>query len=71
MYIPTQTEHVLVQYRITKTHTSVKVQFSHLQSVGLTFFLAEAENDDRLEVPLHDHLHYLEHTGRTYRNDEC
>lgn len=46
-------------------HTCVKVQLGHLQSVGLTFFLAEAEDDDGLEVPLHDHLHYLEHTGRT------
>lgn len=47
--------------------TSVKVQFGHLQSVGLALFLAEAENDDRLEVPLHDHLHDLEHTGWTWR----
>lgn len=50
---------------ITQTHTSVEVQLGHLQSVGLALFLAEAENDDGLKVPLHDHLHYLKHTGWT------
>lgn len=54
---------VVTHLHITNTHTSVKVQFGHLKRVGLTLFLAEAENDDGLEVPLHDHLHYLEHTG--------
>lgn len=50
------------QIRVSRNaHTSVKVQFSHLQSVGLTLFLTEAENNHWLEVPLHDHLHYLEH----------
>lgn len=52
-------------------HTAIEVQFGRLQSVGLTLFLAEAENDDRLEVPLHDHLHYLEHAGWTWGNGKC
>lgn len=59
------------KFRITNTHTSVKIQFGHLQSIGFTLFLTEAENDDRLEVPLHDHLHYLEHAGWTYRYHVC
>lgn len=55
----------------THTHTSVEIQFGHLQSVGLALLLAKAENDDRLEVPLHDHLHYLEHAGWTYGTHAC
>lgn len=46
--------------------TCVEVQLGHLQGVGLALLLAEAEDDDGLEVPLHDHLHDLEHAGRTY-----
>lgn len=57
--------------RTTNTHTSVKIQFGHLQSIGFTLLLTETEDDDRLEVPLHDHLHYLEHTGRTYGYHVC
>ena len=46
--------------------TAVEVQLGHLQSVGLTLLLAEAEDDDGLEVPLHDHLHYFEYVGGTW-----
>lgn len=45
--------------------TCIEVEFGHLQSVRLTLLLTEAEDDDGLEVPLHDHLHYLIHVGWT------
>lgn len=41
--------------------TCIEVELGHLQSVRLTLLLTETEDDDGLEVPLHDHLHYLEH----------
>lgn len=43
--------------------TCVEVQFGHLKCVGLTVSPAETEHDDRLQLPLHDHLDHLEAVG--------